>query len=96
MAASSAIKGWDLYGRVPYDDWLFTNDKLLDPNLLKPSIVEAVVAEMPYAYNPWMRRKFLNGIVNASVVVLMVLSTVTALAYLARWGIQWYRKDLER
>lgn len=41
-SGKSTIKGWDLYGRVPYDDWLFTNEKLLDPNLLKKSIVEAV------------------------------------------------------
>eukprot|EP00981_Chlorochromonas_danica_P012213 scaffold4658_cov229-Ochromonas_danica.AAC.4 len=45
-AASAALPkrhvGWDLYGRVPYDDWLFKTDRLLDPNLLKRSFVEAV------------------------------------------------------
>lgn len=34
--------GWDLIGRVPYDDWLFTNEKLLDPNLLKRTLIECV------------------------------------------------------
>jgi hypothetical protein len=44
LAASAAakVKGWDLYGRVPYDDWLFSNWRLTDPNLLKRSFVEAV------------------------------------------------------
>lgn len=37
-----ALKGWGLYGRVPYDDFLFTNDKLLDPNFLRKSFVESV------------------------------------------------------
>jgi hypothetical protein len=40
--AASTIKGWDLYGRVPYDDWLFKTSSLLDPNLLKMSMVESV------------------------------------------------------
>ena len=42
VGVKTKLKGWDLYGRVPYDDWLFTNDKLLDPNLFRKSIVEAV------------------------------------------------------
>ena len=33
---------WDLYGRVPYDDWLFTTSHLTNPDLLKRSFVEAV------------------------------------------------------
>lgn len=90
------IKGWDLYGRVPYDDWLFTNDKLLDPNLLKPSIVEAVVAEMPYNYHPWMRRRFIKGMVQAGVLATLGFTVLATLAYLSVLGIRWYRKDLER
>lgn len=40
--AKSKIFGWDLYGRVPYDDFLFSNKNLLDPDLFKRSMVEAV------------------------------------------------------
>ena len=36
------IKGWDLYGRVPFDDFLFQTSNLIDPYLLKRSFVEAV------------------------------------------------------
>ena len=36
------IPVWDKFGRVPYDDWLFTTSRLVDPNLLKRSFVEAV------------------------------------------------------
>jgi len=39
---SNKSSGWDLYGRVPYDDWLFSTWALSDPNLLKRSFVEAV------------------------------------------------------
>lgn len=41
-ATKNPIVGWGQYGRVPYDDFLFSNDKLLDPNFLRKSIVEAV------------------------------------------------------
>lgn len=41
-ATKNPIVGWGKYGRVPYDDFLFSNDKLLDPNFLRKSIVEAV------------------------------------------------------
>ncbi len=44
--AKSKIFGWDLYGRVPYDDFLFSNKNLLDPDLFKRSMVEAV--KSPY------------------------------------------------
>jgi len=36
------IKGWDLYGRVPYDDWLFSTWALTSKNLLKQSLTEIV------------------------------------------------------
>lgn len=34
--------GWDLYGRVPHDEWLFATHKLVDKDILKKSFVEAV------------------------------------------------------
>ena len=40
--ATTNINGWDLYGRVPHDDWLFRTKALMDSNLLKRSIVESV------------------------------------------------------
>ncbi len=39
-AASSS--GWGLFGRMPHDDWLFTTERLIDKNLLKKTLVEAV------------------------------------------------------
>lgn len=41
-AKSAGISGWGLYGRIPYDDWLFSTDKLIDRNLLRKSLIEAV------------------------------------------------------
>ncbi len=40
-AATSTVP-WDLYGRVPFDDWMFSTWTLTDPNLLKRSFVECV------------------------------------------------------
>lgn len=41
-ASKGTIKGWDLFGRVPNDDWLFSTGRLVNPNLLKRSFPEAV------------------------------------------------------
>lgn len=49
-AAKTNIKGIDLYGRMPLDDWLFDSWTLTDPNLLKSSIVEAVIVEFSILY----------------------------------------------
>ena len=38
------IKGWDLYGRVPYDDWLFSTWSLTSKHLLKQSLTEIVMS----------------------------------------------------
>ena len=43
VVASSTVNGWDLYGRVPYDDWLFSTWKLTDKNLLRRSLTEKVI-----------------------------------------------------
>jgi hypothetical protein len=37
-----SVKGWDLFGRVPHDDWLFTTRALTDKSLLKRSFLESV------------------------------------------------------
>ena len=49
--SSTASNGWDIYGRVPYDDWLFTNWRLTDPNLLRRSYVECVSKVFVYVYS---------------------------------------------
>ena len=41
-AAVGSVKGWDLYGRVPNDDWLFSTWRLTDPNFFKRSLAETV------------------------------------------------------
>lgn len=45
--AQAQIVGFDLFGRMPHDDWLFKTSALIDKNFLKPTIVEAVLREMP-------------------------------------------------
>ena len=59
LAANGAVV-WDLYGRVPHDDWLFNMWTLTSPNLLKKSIVEAVVEEMPDVLLNIKQRKRIN------------------------------------
>lgn len=41
-AALKSSNVYDIYGRMPHDDWLFTSWRLTDPNLLKRSYVECV------------------------------------------------------
>ena len=59
QVSRAAVKpqGWDLFGRVPHDDWLFSNWFLTDRHLLKRSIVESVAAELPYSIGMFNRSK---------------------------------------
>jgi len=57
---SAVIKGFDLYGRMPYDDWLFSSARLVDPNLLKRSLVETIVQELPDVLANFKKRKQLS------------------------------------
>jgi len=61
-SAASAIKGFDLYGRIPYDDWLFSTGRLIDPNLLKRSFVETIVQELPDVLGNFRKRKQLSEV----------------------------------
>lgn len=70
------IMGWDLFGRVPYDDWLFSTSRLIRPDLLRRSYVEAILQELPEVYSNFQRRKMINdsfmivkGIFYFSIVV---------------------------
>ena len=58
------ISGWDLFGRMPLDDWLFRTWALCDPNLLKKSYVEAIVFELPDIMANFKRRKRINEIIT--------------------------------
>lgn len=59
-AASSFVKGFDLYGRIPYDDWLFSTARLVDADLLKRSFVETIVQELPDVLGNFKKRKQLS------------------------------------
>ena len=48
--SSIPTKGWDLYGRVPHDDFLFSTSALISSKLLKRSIVEAVRFSYSFQY----------------------------------------------
>lgn len=58
------ISGWDLFGRMPLDDWMFRTWALCDPNLLKKSYVEAIVFELPDVMANFKRRKRINEILT--------------------------------
>jgi hypothetical protein len=62
IATASKVKGWDLFGRVPHDEWMFTTWRLTDPGLLKRSIVESVVSELPDAFGNFKRQKRIHEI----------------------------------
>jgi hypothetical protein len=90
------IKGWDLYGRIPHDDWIFNMWTLTDPNLLKRSFVEVIVHELPdVIINMKERRRFnelvtiLSGFGYFAVAVMIV-------TVLYRSAIQTYQRRVER
>jgi hypothetical protein len=62
------VTGWDLYGRMPYDDWLFTNWRLTNPNLLKRTIIETVLYLYSYylffGFNMKLNSYFIFGTDN--------------------------------
>ena len=62
--SSGGIKGWDLYGRVPNDDFLFSNYHLTDPNLLKRSYVETIMQELPPVLGNFKRRKRISELMS--------------------------------
>lgn len=83
LAAVDKVKGWDMFGRVPHDDWLFTNWRLTDPDLLKRSIVESVVSELPDVLGNLKRRKRLNElmIIGQGFGYFAVAAALAALLY---------------
>lgn len=46
LAKDLSVTGWDLFGRVPYDNFLFKTSVLTNPNFLKRSFIETVSAYM--------------------------------------------------
>lgn len=90
------LYGWDLYGRVPYDDSMFSSWHLSDPNILKRSIVEEVVSEIPDVLENFRRNKILHDLRlygRGIVGVLIAVYTVGLLLTKAKESIS---KDREK
>jgi len=66
IATSTKIKGWDLYGRVPNDDWLFSTWRLTDPNLYKRSLAETLKDELPQVFGTFKRKKRITELFRTS------------------------------
>lgn len=80
--AADAIKGWDLYGRVPHDDWLFTTWRLTSPNMLRSTMTEAIANELPTMLYAYRRRKRLNELVTTFGGVGVVAATALFVGFL--------------
>eukprot|EP01041_Mallomonas_annulata_P011079 gene11079-23163_t len=63
-AQEAAVKGWDLYGRVPNDDWLFSNWRLTDPNMLKRTLTETLRDELPSVFGNFKRKKRIHELIS--------------------------------
>jgi hypothetical protein len=77
--AADAIKGWDLYGRVPHDDWLFSSWRLTNPRILRSSLTESITNELSTVLYAYRRRKRVmelsttfGGLAVVGVSVLLV------------------------
>jgi hypothetical protein len=82
--AAGAIRGWDMYGRVPYDDWLFSTWSLTDPNLLRSSLTEAISNELPTVLHAFRRRKRINEITVSFTGIGVVAVCVVLMGTLYR------------
>lgn len=80
---ASKIKGWDIYGRVPNDDWLFSSWRLTDPNLFKRTLAETVKDELPSVFGNFKRRKSIMELMKASKSLAVVAAVLVCggLAY---------------
>ena len=90
------VKGWDLFGRVPHDDWLFTNWRLTDPDLLKRSIVESVQSELPDVLGNFRRRKRISelSVLGSGMGYLAVAAVL--LTFLYKVGMEANLKRISR
>jgi hypothetical protein len=94
--ATPPVYGWDLFGRVPYDDWLFTNRKLLDPNLLRRSMVEAVVQELPDALASFQRRRNIKAFFRSIKIISLITLLALITQRIAVLGHRWFTSDQNR
>ena len=83
MAANNNIKGWDLFGRVPHDDWLFSTYRLTNPNILRQSFTEALTTELPTAMYAFRRRKTIQEVTQSlgSVASIMISVLLVGFVY---------------
>lgn len=94
--SSGLMKGWDIYGRIPHDNWLYSMWTLTDPNLLKRSIVESVTYEMPYALYNLNKRKRIDEVLNVVTGMSYFLFGVGAVSLLYRGGIRSYQNKVAK
>jgi len=65
IAAVESVRGWDLYGRLPHDDWLFSTFLLTNPKILRSSFSESLANELPIALYAYRRKKRLSELFSA-------------------------------
>ena len=96
VSSVNKVKGWDLFGRVPHDDWLFTNWRLTDPDLLKRSIVESVQSELPDVLGNFRRRKRISelSVLGSGMGYLAVAAVL--LTFLYKVGMEANLKRISR
>jgi hypothetical protein len=90
------VKGWDLFGRVMHDDWLFTNRALTDPNLMKRSFLESIVTELPDVLGNFNRRKRINEISRLGSGLAIALAGVSLIGLVYKFSLESNLKRIAR
>lgn len=96
QAISKNIYGWDSVGRVPYDDYLFSTWALTDPNLLKRTIIEEVVSEIPDVMANFRRNKVVHDVAMYSKGMAGVMVCVTLFGIVINKSLENSRNDRKR
>ena len=96
FSTANKVRGWDVFGRVPHDNWLFTNWRLTDPDLLKRSIVESVQSELPDVLGNFRRRKRISelSVLGSGMGYLAVAAVL--LTFLYKVGMEANLKRISR
>lgn len=95
-ASIETIKGWDLYGRVPNDDWLFNTWRLTDPSFYKRSLAETLKEELPVVLSNFRRRKRIDEIVGMFSGLAVFAVVMTVISFIYKYGMDNYVRKYVR
>eukprot|EP01036_Dinobryon_divergens_P031627 gene31627-41060_t len=88
--------GWDLFGRVPFDDFLFSTWQLTEPNLLRRTMQEAIAFELPISLANYRRSKMISDLLGIAKGCGLMMFGIYILGFIIQRARLEIQKDRER